>query len=92
MHVNKLSGGIGVLFIGDRTAGGLLGSYYLSLMYSYQLKLSKKFGIKLQAQVLSATRAGGGDIYYGYWGPYTVPDYTTIWQFGLGGGLTYKIK
>jgi len=53
---------------------------------------SHKLGLKLQAQLLSATRAGGGDVYYGYWGPYTVPDYTTIWQFGLGGGITYRIK
>ena len=50
MHINKMSGGIGVLFVGDRVANGLLSSYYLSLMYSYQLKLSKKFGIKLGVQ------------------------------------------
>jgi len=50
MHIDKMNGGIGVLFIGDRVADGLLSSYYLSLMYSYQLKLSKKFGIKLGVQ------------------------------------------
>ncbi len=50
MHIDKLSGGIGVLFIGDRIANGLLSSYYLSVMYAYQLKLSKKFGIKLALQ------------------------------------------
>jgi hypothetical protein len=53
--------------------------------------MSPKVGIKLQAQILSATRAYGGDIYYGYWGPVTVPDYSTMWQFGLGGGLTFKL-
>ena len=52
---------------------------------------SDKVGIKLQAQVLSSTRAYGGDLYYGYWGPVTVPDYTTMWQFGLGGGLTFRL-
>ncbi len=52
---------------------------------------SGKLGIKLQAQILSATRAYGGDIYYGYWGPVAVPDYSTLWQFGLGGGLTYRL-
>jgi len=50
MHLDKLNGGIGVLFIGDRIANGLLSSYYLSLMYSYQLRLSKNFGIKLALQ------------------------------------------
>jgi hypothetical protein len=53
--------------------------------------LSAKLGIRLQAQILSATRASGGDVYYGYWGPVAVPDYTTLWQFGLGGGLTFKL-
>lgn len=50
MHINRLSGGIGVLFTGDRIASGLLNSYYLSLIYSYQLELSKKFAIKLALQ------------------------------------------
>jgi hypothetical protein len=52
---------------------------------------SSKIGIKLQAQILSATRASGGDLYYGYWGPVAVPDYSTLWQFGLGGGLTFRL-
>ena len=50
-----------------------------------------KIAIKLQAQVLSATRASGGDLYYGYWGPVAVPDYSTLWQFGLGGGLAFRL-
>lgn len=53
--------------------------------------VSPKVGIKLQAQILSATRAYGGDLYYGYWGPVAVPDYSTLWQFGLGGGLTFRL-
>jgi hypothetical protein len=52
---------------------------------------SQKVGIKLLAQILSATRASGGDLYYGYWGPVAVPDYSTLWQFGLGGGLTFRL-
>jgi len=50
--------------------------------------VSPKVGIKLQAQILSATRAYGGDLYYGYWGPVAVPDYSTLWQFGLVTGLS----
>jgi hypothetical protein len=53
--------------------------------------MSPKVGIKLQAQILSSTRAYGGDVYYGYWGPVAVPDYSTLWQFGLGGGLTFRL-
>ena len=55
------------------------------------LFLSDKVGIKLMSQILSATRASGGDLYYGYWGPVAVPDYSTLWQFGLGGGLTFRL-
>jgi len=50
MHIDKLSGGLGMLFIGDRVANGLLSSYYLNLMYSYQLKLSQRFAIKMAVQ------------------------------------------
>jgi len=52
---------------------------------------SEKFGIKLQAQILSSSRATGGDVFYGYWGPIYLNTYTTLWQFGLGGGLTFKL-
>lgn len=50
MHIDKLSGGIGLLFLGDRIAGGLLNTYSISLLYAYQLKLSKKFGMKFGVQ------------------------------------------
>jgi hypothetical protein len=53
--------------------------------------MTHKIGLKLQAQILSATRASGGDLYYGYWGPVAVPDYSTLWQFGLGGGLAFRL-
>ena len=52
--------------------------------------VSDKLAIKLQTQILSSARATGGEIYYGYWGPVAVPGYSTLWQFGLGGGLVFK--
>jgi hypothetical protein len=52
---------------------------------------SEKVGLKLQAQILAASRATGGDVYYGYWGPVVLDSYTTLWQFGLGGGLTFRL-
>ena len=52
---------------------------------------SEKFGIKLQTLILTASKATGGDVFYGYWGPIYLNTYTTLWQFGLGGGLTFKL-
>lgn len=46
MHIDAIGGGLGVLFFGDRIANGLLNTYSIKLMYAYQFKLSKKFGIK----------------------------------------------
>ncbi len=53
--------------------------------------VSPKIGIKLQSQILISARATGGDVFYGYWGPIYLNTYTTLLQFGLGGGLTFKI-
>jgi hypothetical protein len=52
---------------------------------------SERVGIKLQAQILSASKATGGDLYFAYWGPVVLSTYTTLWQFGLGGGLTFNL-
>lgn len=52
---------------------------------------SDKVALKLQAQILSSTRATGGTIYYGYWGPVAVPGYVALWQFTLGGGLVFRL-
>ena len=52
---------------------------------------SGKLGIKLQAQILAATKATGGDLYFSYYGPVVLETYSTLWQFGLGGGLTFKL-
>lgn len=45
-HIDALSGGIGVQLMADRVAGGLLNSYSAQVMYAYQLKLSRNFGVK----------------------------------------------
>ena len=52
---------------------------------------SPKLGLKLQAQILSASRATGGDYYWSWYGPIYLTTYSTLWQFGLGGGLTLKM-
>jgi len=66
----------------DFTWGGKLGLNYW---------MSEKFGIKIQSQILTAAKVTGGGTYWGYWGPIYVNEYSTMWQFGLGGGLTFKL-
>ena len=53
--------------------------------------VSKKVGIKLQALLLSGSRATGGDLYFGFYGPVVLTTYSNIYQFSLGGGLTFKL-
>lgn len=54
---------------------------------------SEKVGVRLQAQLLSATQAMGGGFYFGTGGAGAgVSSYSTIYQFGLGGGLVIKVR
>lgn len=54
---------------------------------------SEKVGIRLQTQLLSATQAMGGGFYFGTGGAGAgVSSYSTIYQFGLGGGLVVKVR
>ncbi|MCU7552310.1 hypothetical protein OCK74_24535 [Chitinophagaceae bacterium LB-8] len=53
---------------------------------------SDKFGIKLQTQLISSLRSAGGDFYFDPYGnPVGLSTYSSLFQFGLGGGLTYRI-
>lgn len=53
---------------------------------------SSKVGINLQAMLLSAPQAYGGGIYFGTGGSgATVTTYSTLYQFSLGGGLTFAL-
>src|SRR6185295_7145028 len=54
--------------------------------------VSDKVAIKLQAQFLSSIQGFGGGFYFGTGGSGAgVSTYSTITQFGLGGGLAFKI-
>ena len=53
--------------------------------------LSDRIGLRLSTQILSATKATGGDLYFSYYGPVVLEDYTTLWQYSLGGGLTFRL-
>lgn len=53
---------------------------------------SDKVGIKLQAQLISSVQGAGGGLYFGTGGVGAgVSTYSSVLQFGLGGGLTFKI-
>jgi hypothetical protein len=53
---------------------------------------NEKIGVKLQAQLLSIVQAAGGGAYFGTSGAGAgVSTYSTIYQFGLGGGLTFRM-
>lgn len=50
-HFDKLSGGIGVLLFGDRAGeGGCINTYNASFMYSFKVKVAKKFNLRLALQ------------------------------------------
>jgi hypothetical protein len=54
--------------------------------------LSGNLGLKLQAMILSSSKATGGEYWWGWYGyPLYVTTYSTLWQFSLGGGLTYRL-
>ena len=54
---------------------------------------SERVGIKLQAQLLSVVQGAGGGFYFGTGGTGVgVSAYSTFYQFGLGGGLVFRVK
>jgi hypothetical protein len=54
---------------------------------------SERVGLKLQAYVLSAVQGAGGGLYLGTGGAGAgVSTYSTLYQFGLGGGIVVKVK
>jgi hypothetical protein len=53
---------------------------------------TSRVGIKLQAQLMSAAQSVGGGFYIGTGGSGAgISSYSSFYQFGLGGGLTFKL-
>lgn len=50
-HFDALSGGIGFIVLSDQQANGIYVSNSVTGMYSYQIKLSRKFALQAAAQV-----------------------------------------
>lgn len=58
-----------------------------------RIAASEKVSVRLHAQVLSPVQWAGGGFYFGTGGSGAgVSTGSTIWQFGLGGSLNYRIK
>ena len=54
---------------------------------------SERAGIMLQAQLLSVVQGIGGGFYFGTGGPGAgISTYSTMFQFGLGGGIVLKLN
>jgi hypothetical protein len=53
---------------------------------------SDRVGIKLQAQLLSVSQGAGGGLYFGTGGAGAgISTYSSVYQFGLGGGLVFRM-
>jgi len=46
-HFDKINGGIGILLFGDRAGQGTFNTYNANFMYSFKLKVTKKFNLRL---------------------------------------------
>lgn len=49
-HFDRLSGGVGVLFLGDRAGQGTINTNAISAMYSYKLDVNRSFSMRAALQ------------------------------------------
>jgi hypothetical protein len=88
--------GLGVAII--NTENKQNGNSESSTNFAWQIRgggniwVSEKVGIKLNAQLQSAVQSVGGGFYIGTGGTGAgVSSYSSLLQFGLGGGLVFKL-
>ncbi|MBK9730571.1 MAG: PorP/SprF family type IX secretion system membrane protein [Chitinophagaceae bacterium] len=103
-NIDALNGGIGVLVATDRQANGLLTATGASGIYSYQLNLSKNFGIKAAAQIsfvqkrIDASQLIFAENINPYNGSTTggisadMPDVTSKGIADIGGGIVFYTR
>jgi hypothetical protein len=76
----------------DSLGSGSATKFAWGLRLGTNIWASEKVGIKLQMQLLSIPQGAGGGIYFGTGGVGAgVSTYSTMLQFALGGGLTFKL-
>ena len=75
---------------GSKSSSAEKFAWMMRLGYIYWF--SPKVGIKLQTQLLSIAQGVGGGFYFGTGGAGAgISTYSNMYQFGLGGGLSFKI-
>ena len=87
---------LGMAFLGAKNPEN--GNHNTASKFAWGFRLgtniwaSEKVGIKLQAQLLSISQGAGGGLYFGTGGVGAgVSSYSSVYQFQLGGGLTFKL-
>ena len=62
------------------------------LKFGANIWASERVAIKLQGQLMSAVQSAGGGLYFGTGGAGAgVSTYSSMYQFGLGGGITFAL-
>jgi len=95
--VEGFGGGmLGAAFINvdnpDNNTGNSATKFAWGLRLGANIWASEKIAIKLQGQLLSAVQGAGGGLYFGTGGASAgVSTYSSMLQFGLGGGLTFAL-
>ena len=56
-HIDKIGGGVGIMFLGDRQGEGVINTYNISAIYSYRLELSRKWALKAGLQATYAQKS-----------------------------------
>jgi len=87
---------LGAAFVGAKNPDN--GNHNTATKFAWGARLganiwaNEKFGIKLQAGLLSMAQGAGGGLYFGTGGVGAgVSTYSSIYQFYLGGGLSFKL-
>lgn len=76
----------------DNVGKGTKTKFAWGLKGGTNIFVTPKVGIKLQAQLMSATQAVGGGLYFGTGGAGAgLNSYSSIMQFSLGGGLVFRM-
>ena len=95
--VEGFGGGmLGAAFINvdnpDNNTGNSATKFAWGLRLGANIWASEKIAIKLQGQLLSAVQGAGGGLYFGTGGAGAgVSTYSSMLQFGLGGGITFAL-
>ncbi|MDI3320518.1 hypothetical protein [Pinibacter soli] len=85
---------LGAAFGNNEDGDGSYSKFAWGLRVGLKAKPNKesKIGFLFQAQLLSAVQAAGGGIYFGTGVGAGVSTYSTIYQFGLSGGISIALK